>query len=641
MNLFTVEQLELCRRLKGSGMSVEAILEAYRSLDELESELSFSKTQQSTFAMNPKVEECQSIASSIVTSPSATTIVPTSQFHCSAEITKQLNSSVIQSHKTEEVESQTTKQTEASSPASTASVRRTFTTVPESCVFGTQQSVSLPAMAQLSSQLVNSTVTLPQLGSVSAFTSTNPSNPAMNQFRLQSTAMNGQNLQSTFPDKEQSNDSTNFRVIRGLQRGPTREAMSLEDLNELEEFIARGEEYCINDMKKFITQYSLRQTTVAQMTGVSQPYISKLLNGNHNELSRRCRRNIYAWFLNCRKNPAIYCQDPTTRLETNGDGELVPQRRERYVFRPLLIRILESFFADSPFPDAQRRSEIAQACNHALQSEKQGQHLMPKEIVTPQVIANWFANKRKEVRRRSNEEIRARNVANSSFLSDSTSTPSPSNSTNGIMADSPNAVASTLLPPLTFANPLAFFVHHQQQQNRLLQQISPAPVSGLLETGLSFNQINGGITLPPLTELLNRSVQVATTNTGLNTGSSPSSIPHLLSPMTTQSIATPISTTPAIVGHGSFDETDQQTRPPVLYAIVDEKQTESPTTETANTTETTVHSPTQTFKLMNNEDDSGAANNVDAYRELLQNMFENAFFQQHFLTNPAITQNIE
>jgi len=27
---------------------------------------------------------------------------------------------------------------------------------------------------------------------------------------------------------------------------------------------------------------------------------------------------------------------------------------------------------------------------------------MPKEVVTPQVVANWFANKRKEMRRRTN-----------------------------------------------------------------------------------------------------------------------------------------------------------------------------------------------------------------------------------------------
>jgi hypothetical protein len=30
-----------------------------------------------------------------------------------------------------------------------------------------------------------------------------------------------------------------------------------------------------------------------------------------------------------------------------------------------------------------------------------GNQLMPKEVVTPQVVANWFANKRKEMRRRS------------------------------------------------------------------------------------------------------------------------------------------------------------------------------------------------------------------------------------------------
>lgn len=29
---------------------------------------------------------------------------------------------------------------------------------------------------------------------------------------------------------------------------------------------------------------------------------------------------------------------------------------------------------------------------------------MPKEVVSPQVVANWFANKRKELRRKSNEE---------------------------------------------------------------------------------------------------------------------------------------------------------------------------------------------------------------------------------------------
>uniref|UniRef100_A0A1I7X175 Homeobox domain-containing protein n=1 Tax=Heterorhabditis bacteriophora TaxID=37862 RepID=A0A1I7X175_HETBA len=195
------------------------------------------------------------------------------------------------------------------------------------------------------------------------------------------------------------------RPIRSL-RTPMREITTLDDPRELDEFMIQGEEACIADMKLFITQYSLRQTTVAMMTGVSQPYISKLLNGNHRELSLRCRKNIYCWYLNCRRHPeklAAFLADPASRLETNGDGELVPQRRERYVFRPILIRMLEGFFAQSPFPDLTKRIEIATACNHVLQLEKKGVGLMPKEVVSPQVVANWFANKRKELRRRSQE----------------------------------------------------------------------------------------------------------------------------------------------------------------------------------------------------------------------------------------------
>lgn len=37
---------------------------------------------------------------------------------------------------------------------------------------------------------------------------------------------------------------------------------------------------------------------------------------------------------------------------------------------------------------------------------------MPKEVVSPQVVANWFANKRKELRRRSNDECNEVNNAN-------------------------------------------------------------------------------------------------------------------------------------------------------------------------------------------------------------------------------------
>ncbi|VDM67719.1 unnamed protein product [Strongylus vulgaris] len=117
---------------------------------------------------------------------------------------------------------------------------------------------------------------------------------------------------------------------------------------------------------------------------------------------------------------AVFFADPATRLETNGDGELVPQRRERYVFRPILIKILEGFFAQSPFPDLNKRVEIATTCNQVLQIEKRGVGLMPKEVVSPQVVANWFANKRKELRRRSQEASEQAAVAAGTATSQAT-----------------------------------------------------------------------------------------------------------------------------------------------------------------------------------------------------------------------------
>ncbi|KAI1730771.1 homeobox domain-containing protein [Ditylenchus destructor] len=233
------------------------------------------------------------------------------------------------------------------------------------------------------------------------------------------------------------------RPIRS-QRTPMKEITTLDDPAELDEFMAQGEDACINDMKQFITQFSLRQTTVAMMTGVSQPYISKLLNGNHRELSLRCRKNIYSWYLNCRRHPeklATFVQDPSSRLETNTDGELVPQRRERYVFRPMLIKILESFFETSPFPDNLKRMEIAQQCNQALQYDRRGSQLMPKEVVTPQVIANWFANKRKEMRRKSNDDPSI-SLSSSSNLNGSVQYPTSQSSTTSPTSTTADASVS-------------------------------------------------------------------------------------------------------------------------------------------------------------------------------------------------------
>ncbi|CAJ0963882.1 unnamed protein product, partial [Mesorhabditis belari] len=357
MSLFTVEQLELIRRLKSTGINAEAIVEAFRTLDEIERELEAAKQQSAALA-------------ALITQPQS---VPTS-----------MQSQVI-------LDPSPGASTPTSTPASLS-----FNQPPLGDTTPARSPILLQALRAQNPVALTISATSPVICAPAS-----PDRPVSIQtVPLASTASESPLFSYESPS------SGGCRPIRSL-RTPMREITTLDDPTELDDFMRQGEEGCINDMKQFITQFSLRQTTVAMMTGVSQPYISKLLNGNHRELSLRCRKNIYSWYLNCRRHPeklAAFLADPATRLETNGDGELVPQRRERYVFRPILIRMLEQFFAQTPFPDLNRRIEIATACNHALQMDKKGVGLMPKEVVSPQVVANWFANKRKELRRKSNEE---------------------------------------------------------------------------------------------------------------------------------------------------------------------------------------------------------------------------------------------
>ncbi|KAK0425181.1 hypothetical protein QR680_009075 [Steinernema hermaphroditum] len=375
--LYTVEQLELLRRLRGTGISIEMVAEAYRTMDQMDTELD-------------KARMAQVAALQALLAPK------TSAF--SLEVPQQMDvaaTSPLQSFET-------------SSPILLQHLR-SQAPVPVTI----SASASTPPVSTPSPTAISSVQTVP----------------------LPSTASDSPTFLGQYPQHERgpsSSPNASSSVCRPIrsQRTPMREITTLDDPRELEEFMRNGEEECIAIMKQFITQYSLRQTTVAMMTGVSQPYISKMLNGNHKELSLRCRKNIYSWYLNIRRHPqklAAFLNDPQTRLETNGDGELIPQRRERYVFRPVLIRLLEGFFSQTPFPDMNRRVEIATACNQALQIEKKGVGLMPKEVVSPQVVANWFANKRKELRRRSNEGVVPSSNNPSQVPSDSGSTPSPSN----------------------------------------------------------------------------------------------------------------------------------------------------------------------------------------------------------------------
>ncbi|XP_061787555.1 homeobox-containing protein 1 isoform X1 [Nerophis lumbriciformis] len=78
------------------------------------------------------------------------------------------------------------------------------------------------------------------------------------------------------------------------------------------------------------------------------------------------------------------------------------RRGSRFTWRKECQSIMESFFVENQYPDEAKREEIANACNSVIQ--KPGCKLSEFERVTALKVYNWFANRRKEMKRRANIE---------------------------------------------------------------------------------------------------------------------------------------------------------------------------------------------------------------------------------------------
>ncbi|XP_040928726.1 homeobox-containing protein 1 isoform X3 [Betta splendens] len=83
-------------------------------------------------------------------------------------------------------------------------------------------------------------------------------------------------------------------------------------------------------------------------------------------------------------------------------GPLRLRRGSRFTWRKECQSIMESFFVENQYPDEAKREEIASACNSVIQ--KPGCKLSEFERVTALKVYNWFANRRKEMKRRANIE---------------------------------------------------------------------------------------------------------------------------------------------------------------------------------------------------------------------------------------------
>ncbi|XP_061123694.1 homeobox-containing protein 1 isoform X3 [Syngnathus typhle] len=188
------------------------------------------------------------------------------------------------------------------------------------------------------------------------------------------------------------------------------------DLEEkVEEYMRRDSNLVKEEIKTFLNNRRISQAIVGQVTGISQSYISQWLLQQGLEMSDSKRRAFYRWYLLERTNPgatlsmrSMVKEEPDWRTGIMADRPAIVgaplrlRRGSRFTWRKECQAIMESFFVENQYPDEAKREEIANACNSVIQ--KPGCKLSEFERVTALKVYNWFANRRKEMKRRANIE---------------------------------------------------------------------------------------------------------------------------------------------------------------------------------------------------------------------------------------------
>ncbi|XP_018121516.1 homeobox-containing protein 1 isoform X2 [Xenopus laevis] len=192
---------------------------------------------------------------------------------------------------------------------------------------------------------------------------------------------------------------------------------SEEDLDvddKVEELMRRDSSVIKEEIKAFLANRRISQAVVAQVTGISQSRISHWLLQQGSDLSEQKKRAFYRWYQLEKTNPgatlsmrpapipidtdAEWRQTPPPVTATSGTFRL--RRGSRFTWRKECLAVMESYFNENQYPDEAKREEIANACNAVIQ--KPGKKLSDLERVTSLKVYNWFANRRKEIKRRAN-----------------------------------------------------------------------------------------------------------------------------------------------------------------------------------------------------------------------------------------------
>lgn len=229
---------------------------------------------------------------------------------------------------------------------------------------------------------------------------------------------NGRDTSERLPTANGKLSPSRYHANSMGQRSYSFEA-SEEDLDvddKVEELMRRDSSVIKEEIKAFLANRRISQAVVAQVTGISQSRISHWLLQQGSDLSEQKKRAFYRWYQLEKSNPGatlsmrpapVPIEDPEWRQTpppvsaTSGTFRL--RRGSRFTWRKECLAVMESYFNENQYPDEAKREEIANACNAVIQ--KPGKKLSDLERVTSLKVYNWFANRRKEIKRRANIAI--------------------------------------------------------------------------------------------------------------------------------------------------------------------------------------------------------------------------------------------
>ncbi|XP_026149716.1 homeobox-containing protein 1-like isoform X3 [Mastacembelus armatus] len=195
---------------------------------------------------------------------------------------------------------------------------------------------------------------------------------------------------------------------------------SEEDIDvddKVEDLMRRDSAVIKEEIKSFLANRRISQAVVAQVTGISQSRISHWLLQQGSDLSEQKKRAFFRWYQLEKTNPGatLAMRAAPLALDDMMDWQQAPpqfgpvpggfrlRRGSRFTWRKECLAVMESYFIDNQYPDEAKREEIATACNAVIQ--KPGKKLSDLERVTSLKVYNWFANRRKDIKRRANIAI--------------------------------------------------------------------------------------------------------------------------------------------------------------------------------------------------------------------------------------------